>query len=195
MLSNILSNIKKARMKKFYINLSISFPIFIFSFSILKDSESNLIIFGVFGIIAALFCVGLALKELVSALNCENSIFFLRLNRVGNKLQIANYFEEQLNQIIIEDENVIITPELFVFKKNYEQTLINDEIADVTHLIHKTNFAIDYISIIVLYSDGKKYEIKYKRPFGPYDMNKKAKDTSIIANILANNCNNLRKKK
>ena len=83
MLSNILSNIKKARMKKFYINLSISFPIFIFSFSILKDSESNLIIFGVFGIIAALFCVGLALKELVSALNCENSIFFLRFNLSG----------------------------------------------------------------------------------------------------------------
>ena len=73
--------------------------------------------------------------------------------------------------------------------------MINDEIADITHLVHKTNFVIDYISIIALYSDGKKYEIKYRRHLGISNMEEKAKTTQAIANVLATNCDNLRKKK
>lgn len=88
-----------------------------------------------------------------------------------------------------------MTPDLLILKNNYEQTLINDEIADITHLVHKTNFVIDYISIIALYSDGKKYEIKYRRPLGISNMEEKAKTTTAIVNVLAANCNNLRKKR
>ena len=195
MLFNILHNIKKARMKKFYKNLLISAPISLFALMLITDEESDLMLFGILILIPAVVFLIIALKHLISAFNCEDSTFFLRLNKIGNKQQIASYFDDQLKQAIIEDEKIIVTSELLIVKNNYEQTLINDEIADITHLLHKTNFVIDYISIIALYSDGKKYEIKYRRPLGISNMEEKAKTTTAIANILAANCNNLRKKR
>ena len=195
MLFNILQNIKRARMKKFYKNLLISAPIVLFALMLITDEESDLMMFGILILIPAAVFLFIALKHLVSAFNCEDSTFFLRLNKIGNKQQIASYFDDQLKQAIIEDEKIIVTPELLIVKNNYEQTLINDEIADITHLVHKTNFVIDYISIIALYSDGKKYEIKYRRPLGISNMEEKAKTTTAIANVLATNCNNLRKKR
>ena len=194
MLFNILHNIKKARMKKFYKNLLISAPISLFALMLVTDEESDLMLFGILILILAAVFLIIALKYFISAFNCEDSTFFLRLNKIGNKQQIASYFDDQLKQAIIEDEKIIVTPELLIVKNNYEQTLINEEIADITHLVHKTNFVIDYISIIALYSDGKKYEIKYRRPLGISNMEEKAKTTTATANILAANCNNLRKK-
>lgn len=195
MLSDILQNIKKARMKKFYKNLLISVPIALFALMLITDEESDLMLFGILILIPAAVFLFIALKHLASVFNCEDSMFFLRLNKIGNKQQIANYFDDQLKQTIIEDEKIIVTPDLLILKHNYEQTLINDEITDITHLVHKTNFVIDYISIIALYSDGKKYEVKYRRPLGISNMEEKAKTTTAIANVLATNCNNLRKKR
>lgn len=195
MLFNILQNIKKARMKKFYKNILIAVPIALFALMLITDDESDLMLFGFLILILAVVFLFIALKHLASSFNCDDSAFFLRLNKIGTRAQIANYFEDQLKQKIIEDEKIIVTPDLLVLKNNYEQTLINDEIADITHLVHKANFVIDYISIIALYSDGKKYEIKYRRHLGISNMEEKAKTTQAIANVLAANCDNLRKKR
>ena len=195
MFFNILHNIKKARMKKFYKNILIAVPIALFALMVITDKESDLMLFGFLILMPAVVFLFIALKHLISSFNCDDSAFFLRLNKIGTRAQIANYFEDQLKQIIIEDEKIIVTPDLLILKNNYEQTLINDEIADITHIVHKTNFVIDYISIIALYSDGKKYEIKYRRPLGISNMEEKAKTTQAIVNVLAANCDNLRKKR
>ena len=193
MLDVILLNIRKARMKKFSINLLIALLFAFLSLCSFSNRDSNLLIIGILFMTLTAVFLFLAWRYLVLSFNCDGSTFFVRLSKIGNRAQIANYFSEQLKQTIVEDEKVIITPDLYVLKSNYEQTLINDEIIDITHLVHKTNFVIDYISIIVRYSDGKKYKVKYRRPLGISNMEQKAKNTRIIANILAENCKNLRK--
>jgi hypothetical protein len=194
MLSDILASIKKARMKKFLKNILIALPFGLSGFSALTDTESNLMIVGILSLIVSGVFLFLALRNLLAAYRCNDSTFFLRLNKLGNKKQIADFFEDQLNKTIAEDEKVIITPKLFIFKENYEQTLLNDDIVDISHLVHRTNFVIDHITITALYSDGKKYQVKYSRPLGVSDMDAKAKKTLAIANILAANCDNLRRR-
>lgn len=194
-MNEILNNIKKARLKKFYKNLAIGLTLALFAVFIMTDEESDLLVAGLIFLIPGIVFVIFGLRNLVSAFNCGDCKLFYRLNKVGNMDKISKYFYDQVNKKLFEDEKIILTPELFIKKDNYEDTFLNSEILDVTHLIHKTNFVIDYVSITILYSDGKNYEIKYKRPLGISDMEKKAKNVLLVANILANNCENLRSKK
>lgn len=142
---------------------------------------------------AILFVI--ALKHYLSSTNVEENKLFYRLNKIGTPQEISDFFEQQINKKIIEDEKVIVTPKLFIIKNKYEDTLINEDILDITHFVHKSNSIIDYISIKILYNDGKVYEIKYNRPLGISDMESKSEAILNIVNVLAENCDNLRKRR
>lgn len=194
-MNEILKNIKKARMKMFYKNGAIFFAISLFGTLIILNSESDFTVpLLVFSIPVVIFGI-LTLKYLVLSFKLDNCNLFFRLNKYGTKEHIAKYFCDQIAKTLFEDEKVIVTPELFINKNNYEDTFLNSEILDIEHLIHKVNTVIDFISITILYSDGKYYKIKYKRPLGFFDMEEKAKSVLKVANTLAVNCENLRSKR
>lgn len=194
-MNQILENIKKARLKKFYKNGLIFLALGFFCLMIMTDEESDLLLPGLIFLIPAIVFGIFAVKNLFSAFNLENCKLFFRLNKYGTTEQISEYFHNQIKSKLYEDEKIIVTPDLYIRKDNYEDTFLNSEILDIKHLIHKVNFVIDFVSITILYSDGKYYETKYKRPLGFSDMEKKAQDVLLVANILASNCENLRSKK
>lgn len=64
-------------------------PIALFALMSITDDESDLMLFGILMLIPAAAVLFIALKHLVSAFNCEDSTFFLRLKKseISNKLQ------------------------------------------------------------------------------------------------------------
>ena len=110
--------------------------------------------------------------------------------RSNSELLLA--FQLQKNSPLYQDDKIIITNEFFA-KQGENQIFVVDGILDVVPFVQKVNGIIDYVSLIFLYYDGKRYEIKYRRPFGVFNMQEKVNNVQSAANIIASKSQNFRK--
>lgn len=114
------------------------------------------------------------------------------VNPYGSPAELASAFEAQKANALYRDEKVTITA-TFIQKQDDYKIFMVDGVLDVISYVQKANGIIEYVSLIFLYYDGNRYEIKYRRPLGISDMQKKAAEANRAANIIATNGKNFRR--
>lgn len=120
-------------------------------------------------------------------------------NPLDNLVEIDKYqsiaemrkaLKEQLNIKLYEDEELIITQDFLVEKDRLSDPYLINGILDVKPFGSKVNGVFEYVSLIILYYDGNKYELRYNKVFG----NKEKLDELVeVANIVANISKNYKK--
>ena len=139
-------------------------------------------------------------QELMEAINDNKKGTYTNLYSVLQNINPYHSYEElvvafnaQTPSSLYQDDKIIITNE-FLAKHDGKDIYIIDGILDVQSIVHSVNGVIDYVSLAFLYCDGKRYQIKYRRPLGfKPRMREKADSVNRAANILANRSKNFRK--
>lgn len=114
------------------------------------------------------------------------------VNPYGSPAELSAAYEAQKSNALYQDDKISITYTFLHIKDNYKIFMV-DGVLDAGVYTQKVNGVIDYVSFIFLYYDGKRYEIKYKRPLGISDMQKKIQEVKTAASILAVTSKNYRK--
>ena len=114
------------------------------------------------------------------------------VNPYGSPAELVAAFEAQEPNALYRDKKVTITT-TFIQNEDDHKIFVIDGVLDVISYVQKANGIIEYVSLIFLYYDGNRYEIKYRRPLGISDMQKKAAEVNYAANIIAKNSKNFRK--
>lgn len=173
--------------------------LFVFLYFIGSDEDIGAgVLFYVFLVLFMCLVTYSQCKQLIEAIKDYkevNTNLLLELkyvNSYGSPAELAAAFDVQKSNALYQDDKVIITTTFVQMKENYKIFMV-DGILDAGIYIQKVNGVIDYISFIFLYYDGKRYEIKYNRPWGISDMQKKAEEVNFAANILASESKNFRK--
>lgn len=165
-----------------------------------NDDNSGAGLF-IFVIMLVLFALAtwssfVGLKEAIEDYNqTANSNIFeeLRyLNTYNSQANMNEAFNEERQNAIFEDNDFVITKSFF-FCSTKDHLFIIDGILDVKLILHKVNGIIDYVSLSILYYDGKKYEFKFNRSLGISNMQEKVDKVELVANLVARYSDNFRK--
>ncbi len=114
------------------------------------------------------------------------------LNPYVSREEMSAAFNSERPNPLFQDDDFVITKSFFISSR--ENTLFfTNGILDVKPVVQKVNGIIDYVSLSILYYDGKKYEFKFRRPLGFSNMKEKANKIELVANIIASNSDNFRK--
>ena len=166
--------------------------------SAIKEEPDGLFIFA---LLLLLMCVVTysQYKQLIEAIEKQKEasntdlISALKyVNPYGSPAELAFAFEAQKANALYRDEKVTIT-DTFIQRTDDNKIFMVDGVLDVVSYVQKANGIIEYVSLIFLYYDGNRYEIKYRRPLGVSDMQKKAAEINYAANIIAKNSKHFRK--
>lgn len=114
------------------------------------------------------------------------------LNPYKSQEQMKSAFNAEKQDTVFQDDDFTITKSFLVSSTENTVFYING-IIDVKPVVQKVNGIIDYVTLYVLYCDGKKYEFKFRRPLGFSNMQEKANKIELVANIIARNSDNFRK--
>lgn len=114
------------------------------------------------------------------------------VNRYSSSEELLNAFYSQKGTPLYQDDKIIITNDFLANQKENKIFIISG-ILDAVPFVNKVNGVIDYVSLIFLYYDGRRYEIKYRHPLGIFDMQSKANNINFAANIIATKSENFRK--
>lgn len=115
-----------------------------------------------------------------------------KLNPYKSQEEMRSAFYSERQSSVFQDNDFVITQCFFVSSKKDTVFYING-ILDVKPVVHMVNGIIDYVTLFILYYDGKKYEFKFRRPLGISNMQEKANKIEFVANIIASNSDNFRK--
>ncbi|MBR3968996.1 MAG: hypothetical protein IKJ93_05355 [Clostridia bacterium] len=172
--------------------------IILFISSIKEEHTSGIFLFVFLSLFMAIITYS-TFKQLLETIDNENASksidFFSEFKNVTpypshNELLSAFYLQK--NAPLYQDDKIIITNE-FLAKQKEGKIFIIDGILDVVSFTQKANGIITYVSLIFLYYDGKRYEIKYRRPLGISNMQEKANNVNSAATIIATKSINFRK--
>ena len=126
--------------------------------------------------------------------NVENNVF-----GEMKRLVAYNSYEEMKARFDFEQQNTIFRDDYFVITENFLYSIKKDwlfpveGILDAKAIMHKTNFVIDYVSVNILYCDGKCYEVKINRPLGFHDMKYETEVVEYVVKTVAYKGVNFRK--
>lgn len=129
-------------------------------------------------------------KKEASAIDLRTSLQYINPYDSYDALSAA--FDAQTNNVLYQDNRITITTS-FIKSHRDNSIFIIDGVLDVVSFVQKVNGIVDYVSLIFLYYDGNRYEIKYKRSFGISNMEENASNINLAANIIANRSPNFRK--
>ena len=123
----------------------------------------------------------------------ENLLSELKsINKYDSAEELSAAFNLQKHNILYQDNKITITNDFIKEEKN-GQVFIIDGVLDAVLFVQKVNGIIDYVSLIFLYYDGNRCEIKYRRPLGISNMQEKADNICQAVNIISNKSENFRK--
>ena len=114
------------------------------------------------------------------------------VNPYDSPAELSAAYNTQKSNALYQDDKITITA-TFIQTKDNGKIFMVDGVLDAGLYVQKVNGVIDYLSFIFLYYDGKRYEIKYRRPWGISDMQKKVQEVKIAANIIARTSKNFRR--
>lgn len=144
-MEKILEKIKEERRSKAVRFLLLFMISLFFTILLIKNDSEESLYFIIATIVLFLFTIRFYFKYRYPE---ENKLFY-RLNKIGSPEKICRFFENQLKNKVAEDEKIIITPKLLIVKNKYENTLVNEEILDITHFTQKANGIIEYVCILL----------------------------------------------
>ena len=168
----------------------------VFSFT-QQDDTSITIFMCFFALFSGLFLFG-SIKQLAASIdkskqskqiNILEQITGIQKYKTADEMIIAYCQQKQMP--IYQDEKIIVTEE-FVAETEGKIYLING-ILDVIPFVSKVNGFIEYVSLVFLYYDGKRYEIQYRNQLGGSNLKEKANQIQYVANIIARKSVNFRK--
>lgn len=181
-MNNIIKNIRKNNLKKlfgFSISAIVSYLIFFISLFAIADGDSIiwllLLIMGIIGGILTFACY----KTLIIIIDPYKSDVFKKYGSLENLKKIL---EEIENTIEFDDKNITISKNYIADKKDYEKIVACDDILRVHKLIHKTNFVVDRINLVIT----DKYDTEITYSYKPSDEQKVDKLILLIGSKCKN---------
>ena len=114
------------------------------------------------------------------------------LDKYGTNDDIVGSFEQQKCDPLYQDEKIIITND-FVSLHGNKKVFLIDGVLDVVAFVSKANGVIEWVKLIILYYDGKKYEVVFRRSPMRLRMKEIANSVNRAANIIAIKSENYRR--
>lgn len=137
-----------------------------------------------------------ALKEHVKEYrqNKDGGLFdeLRNINPYKSHEEIRIAYDNERQHPIFQDDDFTIT-QSFLIGPNEFTIFYIDGILDAKPVVQKVNGVVDYVSLYILYCDGRKYEFKIERTLGFSNMKKEVEKIEFVANTIAHNSNNFRK--
>ena len=133
-----------------------------------------------------------SLEEYKSNKNNDLVETLKRLNPYNSFEAMQTTYSIEKQSPLFADDDFIITKS-FLVRSNENSPFVLNCILDAKVVVQKVNGIIDYVTLSILYYDGKKYEFKFNRPLGFSNMQEKVNKIEYVANIIASNSANFRK--
>lgn len=171
MKENIEENLKKNYFKDAFKSLIGSIIFFSTCYIPLKGIFTEELSIGqfifTFMIIIIFFILGILtfrsfLSSISNAINLKNSSLY---EIFGDSQKIDNIINEMKQNHEYEDNNIIISKEYLLDKKDYRQLVKFDDILGIYESIHKTNNIPDRFSIVIETKYGETFQYNYKKGY------------------------------
>lgn len=164
-MEKVVGNIRKNSIKNLLLSLLFgivpNFATFmIIYFSITEGFETVYLIGILFGIMA--YMIDKRIIELIGLISnpLRSDIF----KKYGSPEQVKEIIDEIENSKEYEDKHLVISKNYISDKKDYEKIVACDDVLGAHKLIHKTNYVVDYIQIVIIdkYAHQSAYTYKPK---------------------------------